>query len=78
MKRLNKTTYRMEQSLEAYSCSCSCTVTNNCPCSCGNDMQLWGEAKISGARSNESSDRNSVDSSARSNVVNNPFIICSF
>ena len=38
MKPLNKTTYRIEQSLESY--SCGCTSSMNCPVTCSGCINL--------------------------------------
>ena len=77
MKRLNKTTYRMEQSLEAYSCSCSCTITSNCSCSCPDTNQdLRSNSITRSTLDTLDPNSSSVDSSARAHAVSSPFIIC--
>ena len=80
MKRLNKTTYQIEQSLEAYSCSCSCTVTNNCHCSCpGDDSRARIDASFHSMESNLISNSYQVNSTnwqSQSHAVISPHFIC--
>ena len=53
-KPLNKTTYRMEQSLESFAiCSCSCTIScSGCKCDCVGQPGNLADAAFSTARSN--------------------------
>jgi len=78
MRKLNKTKYRMEQSLESYSCSCTCTMSCSCSCDCTPSHTFWYNSDEL-VRGNTFSNQSSVSSNvslSRDALVVSPMYDC--
>ena len=72
MKPLNKTTYRIEQSLESY--SCSCTSGMNCPVVCNGCASLDRLADRTSGTTTITSNSSSISSRVAAGGPNMPCV----